>query len=75
MKSGLFTNCYLQTISLPVIYSIHVYKQDLELNNLEGLICHETEPTNQPTTADKQNLQIMYSICVYKYTCIKRIWH
>ena len=27
-----------------------VYKQDLELNNLQGLICQKfNQPTNQPT--------------------------
>ena len=25
-----------------------MYKQDLALNNLQGLICHKTQPTNQP---------------------------
>ena len=25
-----------------------VCKQDLALNNLQGLICHKTEPINQP---------------------------
>ena len=26
-----------------------MYKQDLVLTYLEGLICHETQPTSQPT--------------------------
>ncbi len=30
----------------PVIY---MYKEDLALNNLKWLICHRTQPTNQPT--------------------------
>ena len=25
-----------------------MYKQDLTLNNLQGLICYKTQPTNQP---------------------------
>ena len=29
------------------IYLIYWYEQDLALNNLQGLICHKTEPTNQ----------------------------
>ena len=28
------------------IYLIYMYKQDLALNNLQGLICHKTHPTN-----------------------------
>ena len=27
-------------------------EQDLALNDLEGLICHKNQPTNQPTTKD-----------------------
>ena len=31
------------------IYLIYMYKEDLALNNLQGLICHKTnQPTNQP---------------------------
>ena len=26
---------------------MYIYKQDLALNNLQGLICHNTQPTNQ----------------------------
>ena len=26
-----------------------MYKQDLALNNQQGLICHKTQLTNQPT--------------------------
>ena len=33
--------CYLETICLQIIYvNIYIYKQDLELNILPGLICH-----------------------------------
>ena len=42
MSSGSFKNCYVQTICLDIIY---MYKQDLVLNNLQGLICHKY---NQP---------------------------
>ena len=31
------------------IYLIYIYKEDLVLNNLQGLIFHKTQPTNQPT--------------------------
>ena len=27
-----------------------MYKQDLALNNLQGLICHKTQPINQDST-------------------------
>ena len=32
-----------------MIYIIYIYKQDLALNNLQGLICHKSQLTNQPT--------------------------
>ena len=35
---------------------------DLALSNLRRLICHKTQPTNQPT--NKQNQMIIY-ICIY----------
>ena len=36
-----------------------VCEQDLALNNLQGLICHKTKPTNQPTNLDN----IYISVC------------
>ena len=27
-----------------------MYQQDMALNNLQGLICHKTQPTNQPVS-------------------------
>ena len=30
-------------------YLIHMYQQDLALNNLQGLVCYKTQPTNQLT--------------------------
>ena len=30
------------------IYLIHMYKQDLALNNLQWLICHKTQPNQIP---------------------------
>ena len=38
----------LQTICLQITYSICMYKQNLALNNQQGLICNKT-PTNQQT--------------------------
>ena len=37
-----------------------MYKEDLALNNLQGLICHETQPN-----------QIVY----IQYIYMKMIWH
>ena len=47
MSLWLALECYLQTIGLQIIYLIYMYKQDLILNNLPGLIWHKTQPTNQ----------------------------
>ena len=49
MHSGSFKMGYQQTIWLQTIHLIYIYQQDLALNNLQGLICHKTQPTNQPT--------------------------
>ena len=43
--------------STKYIYSIHVYKQDLALNNLQRLICHKTQTNQTP----KLNMNIQYS--------------
>ena len=32
---------------LQIIYLIYMYKQDLALNNLQCLICHETQANKQ----------------------------
>ena len=45
MSPGSFKNIIHNT-SLLIIYEIHMYKEDLTLNNLQGLICHKTQPTN-----------------------------
>ena len=29
---------------LEIMYSIYMYNKDLELNTLQGLICHKTKP-------------------------------
>ena len=47
MSSGSFKNYYQQTIRLQIIYT---YKQDLALNNLQGLIRCKTQPTNVPSS-------------------------
>ena len=43
MSSGLFKNV-IYKMRLQIIYSIYMYKEDLELNNLQCLICHKTQP-------------------------------
>ena len=47
--------CYLEIMRLQIIYSICMYKQDLALNSLQGLICHKTQRTNK-TTIDFKNV-------------------
>ena len=49
MSSGSFESRYQITDRLQNIYLIYMYKQDLALNNLQGLIYRKTQPTNQPT--------------------------
>ena len=60
MSSGSFiNNVTYKTIYLQIIY-IHIYiyiyrerereREDLALNNLQWLICHKTQPTNQTLT-------------------------
>ena len=36
----------LQTICFQILYFIYMYEQDLVLNDLQGLICCKTPPTN-----------------------------
>ena len=36
--------------------NVNTYKQNLALNNLQGLICHKTQPTNQPTNLNTANV-------------------
>ena len=38
------------------IYLTYMYKQDLALNKLQGLICHKTQPNHQPYTAKELEL-------------------
>ena len=49
MSSGAFKNV---TYKLFVYksYIRFMYKEDLALNNLQGLICYKTQPTNQSTS-------------------------
>ena len=45
MSSDLFK--MLPTNYLFTVFNIHMYKEDLALNNLQGLICHKAQLTNQ----------------------------
>ena len=44
MSSSSFEN-FIYKMCLQIIYLIYMYKEDLSLNNLQGLICHKTQPT------------------------------
>ena len=38
------------------IYQIYMYKEDLALNNLQWLICHKNQPTNQATNGEAKEV-------------------
>ena len=40
---------------------MYMYYQDLALNNLQGLICHETQPTSSGVMANVLNYNIVVS--------------
>ena len=44
MSSGLFKNVIYKLFNYKSCAHVHVYKQDLALNNLQGLICYKTQP-------------------------------
>ena len=47
MSSGLFKNVtYKLLVYKSYIFDICMYKQDLALNNKQGLICYKTQPSN-----------------------------
>ena len=48
MSSGLFKMSSTNYLFTNHIYLMYMHKQDLALNNLQRLICHKTQPTNQP---------------------------
>ena len=50
--SLLFNQTCLNKILLPnyTYFNIYIYKQDLALNNLQGLICCKTQPTKKRKT-------------------------
>ena len=42
-------------------------KMDLALNNLQRLICHKTQPTNQPTNHQVLFDVIQINLCLFLY--------
>ena len=48
MSSGLFKMLNKNYVFINHIFDMNIYKQDLALNNLQRLICHKTQPNNQP---------------------------
>ena len=48
MSPGLFKMLPTNYLFTNHIYLIYMYKQDLALNNLPRLVCHKTQPINQP---------------------------
>ena len=46
--------CWTELFQIELIIYI---KMDLALNNLQRLICHETQPTNQPTNGWRVSAQ------------------
>ena len=46
MSAGSFNNVIYKLFT-NLRYSIYMYKQDLALNDLQGLICYKTQPTNK----------------------------
>ena len=43
MSLGLFKNID-NKVCLEIIYLIYMYKEDMALSNLQGLICQKTQP-------------------------------
>ena len=77
ISSGLFKNCYLQSIHLKIIYIWYVYKQDLALNNLQGLMTHRNQPTNQPNLnafCVSFSLQCSWEMPEFFFLCCPKIW-
>ena len=51
-----------------------MYKHDLALNNLQGLICHKTQPTKHSVPSVSRNLQWLRSenSVKFKVTCTEK---
>ena len=71
MSSGLSKNCYKRlAYKLYIyIYITNMYKEDLALNNLQGLICRKTHPTTQPTNQQLRSplSGLVIHKCIYIY--------
>ena len=57
MCSGFFEMLLINYSLTNHIYSMYMYKLDLPLNKLQGLICHKTQPTLpiSPVNNKKEN--------------------
>ena len=44
-----------------------MYKQDLALNKLQGLICNKTQPTNQPNSNKSQFVLFVSFLASYSF--------
>ena len=63
MISGLFKMLPTNHLFTNHIYLIFMHKEDLALNNLQWLICHKTQPTNQPFPLHlKKNFFLFYNL-------------
>ena len=60
MSSGSFKNV-IYKMSLQIVYLLIMYKEDSTSNNLQGVICHKTEP-NQ---AKPNHIYIYIYIYIY----------
>ena len=53
-----------------------MYKQELALNSLQGLICHKIQPTKKTMCLIVKNFRLYQEYHQSKsYICVNRIWH
>ena len=67
-------NCVL-TLNWIVLNRTICIKIDLALNNLQRLICHKAQPTNQPSKSDLGVIiLIINNLQLYHFKCSYRMW-
>ena len=59
MRFDLFKMLFPKQLFTKHLFVICMYEQEFALNNLQELICHKTQPTNQLT-----NIYIYMCVCV-----------
>ena len=64
----LISKWYLENIFTNQKYLIYMYKQDLELNNPAGLICHKTQPTSLLTISVRSKYLKSYGQVEQQYS-------